>query len=82
MAAQQSTLGAFTARVRVQFLVQELRSYEPSSKGKTNKQKQGNISDNPYVGLPKWLSGKESFCQCRRCEFNPGVGKISWGRKW
>ena len=23
-------------------------------------------------GLPRWLSGKESTCQCRRCEFNPG----------
>ena len=20
--------------------------------------------------------------KCRRCEFDPGVGKISWGRKW
>ena len=23
-----------------------------------------------------WLSGKESTCQCRRCEFDPWVGKI------
>jgi len=22
-------------------------------------------------GLPKWLSGKESACQCRRCRFDP-----------
>ena len=31
-------------------------------------------------GLPRWLSGKESACQCRRHrtqEFNPWVGKIS-----
>ena len=20
-----------------------------------------------HLGLPKWLSGRESFCQCRRC---------------
>ena len=33
-------------------------------------------------GLPRWLSGKESACQCRRCEFNPWVGKIPWRRKW
>ena len=36
-------------------------------------------------GLPRWLSGKESSCQCRRCRghgFSPWVGKISWGRKW
>ena len=33
------------------------------------------------LGLPRWLSGKESTCQCR-CRFNPWVGKISWRRKW
>ena len=36
-------------------------------------------------GLPRWLSGKESTCQCRRhrrCGFDPWVGKIPWGRKW
>ena len=27
-------------------------------------------------------SGKESICQCRRCGFDPWVGKIAWGRKW
>ena len=35
-----------------------------------------------YQGLPWWLSGKESACQCRRCRFDPWVGKISWRRKW
>ena len=28
-------------------------------------------------GLPKWISGKESACQCRRHRFNPWMGKIS-----
>ena len=35
--------------------------------------------------LPRWLSGKEPACQCRRCRrcvFDPWVGKISWRRKW
>ena len=32
--------------------------------------------------LPRWLSSKESMCQCRRCRFNPWVGKIFWRRKW
>ena len=35
--------------------------------------------------LPRWLSGKESTCQCRRChkrQFNPWVGKIPWRKKW
>ena len=37
------------------------------------------------IGLPRWLSGKESTCQCRRlkrCGFNPWVRKISWNKKW
>ena len=36
-------------------------------------------------GLPRWCSGKESACQCRRLKrhrFNPWVGKIPWRRKW
>ena len=32
--------------------------------------------------LPRWLSGKESACQCRRHGFNPWVRKIPWRRKW
>ena len=32
--------------------------------------------------LPWWLSGKESACRCRRCGFDPWVGKIPWRRKW
>ena len=34
------------------------------------------------VILPRWLSGKESAYQCRRCEFDPWVRKIPWRRKW
>ena len=36
-------------------------------------------------GLPRWRSGEESACQCRRCKrhrLNPWVGKIPLGRKW
>ena len=36
-------------------------------------------------GLPRWCSGKESACQCRRHKrlgFDPWIGKIPWGRKW
>ena len=33
-------------------------------------------------GLPKWLRGKKSTCQCRRCRFNSWVRKIPWRRKW
>ena len=34
--------------------------------------------------LPRWLSGKESTCQCRRRKqrkFDPWMGKIPWRRK-
>ena len=34
------------------------------------------------LGLPWWLRGKESTCQCRRHRFDPWVGKIPWRRKW
>ena len=34
------------------------------------------------VGLPRWLSGKEPACQCRKHRSNPWVWKIPWGRKW
>ena len=38
-----------------------------------------------FIGLPWWLSGKESACQCRRHRrrgFNPCIRKIPWGREW
>ena len=37
------------------------------------------------VGLPRWRSGKESACQCRRHRrhrFNAWVAKIPWRKKW
>ena len=36
----------------------------------------------PAVGLPWWISGNESTCQCRRPRFDPWVRKIPWRRKW
>ena len=33
-------------------------------------------------GLPRWYSGKEYACQCRRFGFDPWSGKIPWSRKW
>ena len=35
-----------------------------------------------HHGLPWWLSGKESACQCRRLRFDPWVGKMPWRRGW
>ena len=34
------------------------------------------------IWLPRWLSGKEFACQCRRHRFEPWVRKIPWKRKW
>ena len=34
------------------------------------------------TGLPWWLSGKESTCQCRRHGLDPWVRKTPWRRKW
>ena len=37
------------------------------------------------LALPRWHSGKESACQCRRRKrhgFDPWVRKIFWRRKW
>ena len=31
---------------------------------------------NAFIGLPWWLSGKESTCPHRRHRFNPWAGKI------
>ena len=33
-------------------------------------------------GLPRWLSGKESACQCRRCSSIPGLQRFPGGGKW
>ena len=28
------------------------------------------------IGLPRWYSGEHSACQCRRCGFDPGLGRF------
>ena len=40
------------------------------------------LTTQTFVGLPWWLSVKESIYQCRRCPVDWLVGKISWRRKW
>ena len=29
-------------------------------------------------GPPRWCCGEESICHCRRCGFDPWIGKIPW----
>ena len=33
-------------------------------------------------GFPGSASSRESACKCRRCGFDPWIGKIPWNRKW
>ena len=42
----------------------------------------GQESSTYHTVLPRWLSSKESTCQCRKCRFDPWVGKIPWRRLW
>ena len=46
----------------------------PSKSMLTRKKK--SLSRRNILGLPWYLSGKESACQCRKHEFNPRSGKI------
>ena len=41
-----------------------------------------NADANSISGFPRWCSGKESACQCRRWVFDPWVRKIPGRRKW
>ena len=34
------------------------------------------------IRLPRYFSGKESTCQCRRHMFHPWMGRILWRRIW
>ena len=55
---------------------------EFNSTGVLNHQINWNLRDD---GLPRWHSGKESACQCRRHRrslFAPWDEKIPWSRKW
>ena len=56
---------------------------QPSTirEGKPDKVSFG-VSAGKTQGLPWWLSGKESTCQCRRPGFDPWAKKIPWRRKW
>ena len=42
------------------------------------------INTNVYkeMGFQGGTSGKEPTCQCRRCGFDPWIGKIPWRMKW
>jgi len=54
-------------------------------KKKTNTTTSQNKELTPRWGLPWWLSGKESTCQCKRhsrCRLDSWIRKIPWRRKW
>ena len=37
---------------------------------------------NQYTGFPSGAGGEVPTCQCRRCGFDPRVGKMPWRRAW
>ena len=44
-----------------------------------------NLSHEDHLGIPRWCSGKDPACQCRRRKrhgLDPWVGKVRWRRKW
>ena len=52
--------------------------------GRASGERNSNWLQYSYGASRKWLSGKESVCQCgrfRRCEFDPWVRKMPWRRK-
>ena len=60
-----------------------LAGYNPWGRNELDTTEQLSTAQHSYGrGLPWWLSGKESVCQCRRHEFHPWVKKILWRRKW
>ena len=42
----------------------------------------GRAKINKNLRIARWLSGKESACQCKRHRFDLWFGKIPWRRKW
>ena len=46
---------------------------------KTQRRKKNFKAAVVVYGLPRWLSGKESTSQCRRCGFNPRSGRCPEG---
>ena len=40
------------------------------------------LIDDRTMGFPGGSDSKEPTCQCRRCGFDPWVGRIPWRRKW
>ena len=58
-------------------------SGEPSSPAHRDVRRVCDVSVwTPVSGLPWWLSGKESACQCKKRGFEPWVRMIPWKRKW
>ena len=56
--------------------------YSPWGRKESDTTERLHFTSNCSMGLPRWLSGKEYACQCRRHRrpgYCPWVGKIPWG---
>ena len=54
------------------------RSHILKDLGELNKIRRKKEKERKQRGLPWWLSGEESACQCRRHRFNPWSGRIPY----
>ena len=88
-AIMQSSLCLVTTSnlASLEFLIKvsTLQALTPIGGGNRLRQK-AHLRDNytmkqEHLGLSQWLGSKE-FCQCRKCRFDHGVGKIPCGMKW
>ena len=52
------------------------RSWEPTAGWSLPTSQEKRLQKEPHLGLPWWLHGNESACQCRRHGFSPQARKI------
>ena len=63
----------------------ELSSRKKRGKNPLRKEMLEGLLKSGTTEIPRWLNGKESAFQCRRCmrlTFDPWVRKMPWRRKW
>ena len=63
-----------------QACIRNVRGHCPSGRKVTSNMQTNRHRQSEW--LPRWLSGKEFACYCRRRGFNLWVRKIPWRRRW
>ena len=68
--------------VRLQEMVRGKEAWRAAVHGVTESDTTGRLNNNNNVCLPRWHSGEELACRCRRVRLYPWVQKIPWRRAW